>query len=88
MEVFGAQGQSREWGFQAESLLGPCPLQCGRGRCRARAEVLGLPFHQEELREAAGAGWGGGVSGLRLGKPRAGFKVCGRWTLRSCFRTC
>lgn len=45
---------------------------------------MGLPFHQEELRVRVRRG--GGVAGLRLAKARAGFKVCGRWTLRSCSR--
>lgn len=79
--------KAREWGLQAESLLGPCPALVWAGPLRSKAEVLGLPFHQEELRCWGGAR-GGGVAGLRLGKALAGFKVCGRWTLRSCFMTC
>lgn len=48
---------------------------------------LASALHQEEL--LVGVGWrGGGISRLRLGKALAGFKVCGRWTLRSSFTTC
>lgn len=71
MEVFGAQGQSV--GLRLSHCLAPALLhQCGRGRWGARAEVLSLPFHQEELLNR------GGDARLRLGKARAGFKVCGR----------
>lgn len=75
MEVFGAQKQKL---LRLSHCLAPALLaRCGRGRCGARAEVsvLGLPFHQEELRRRV---WGGGESQeLRLGKDGAGSKVCG-----------
>lgn len=41
MEVFGAQGQSREWGFQAESLLGPCPAPVWAGPLQSQGGGLG-----------------------------------------------
>lgn len=62
---------------QAESLLGPCLApRCGRGRCGARAEVgvLGLPFHQEELRRR-------GCGGSRGAPPRE--SRCGIQSLRA-----
>lgn len=65
-------------GSRLSHCLAPALLPCGRGRCRARAEVLGLPLHQEELRRCGGGGVGRGSRGA---PPREG--PCGIQSLRA-----
>lgn len=78
MEVFGAQGQSREWGFQAESLLGPCPAPVWAGPLQSQGGGLGSALPPGGAPRSGGGGVGRGSLGA---PPREG--PCGIQSLRA-----